>query len=278
MSHKILGISVCGILLLAVIVCLVVYIIKKTKKSKTKEGFFAAQSPAVMTPTGAVYSGSGYGVVTDGWTQMPTDKIIEDINTYGVGSDGTPYLEGSTTEGLDMQYTKGNLINNIRDEAQLTAGGMIDINQQAGISKLMDGSANMSNAAYVTRAGSTPKQIELRPGGYVGVMDQSFVNELEKPQKLIATNSAVMIPGYQINVDRLLATELPSHSATMNRNNHGRRIPTMPGTQLHADVNKLASVKGGVLRMTDSVTGQPTSIGLDPNATGQAHEPQIVNQ
>lgn len=277
-SSKTLIGSCCSILIVILILVCVVYVFRKYKSDDIdKEGFLIAPDGSI-TDSSTIRAGNA--ILTTGITEGNPEFVVSDVEEYNKGSDLIPAMGGAVVTGLDDQMASHVAIDTIRNNAQTSSGGNLTTNEMADISKLMKSSTNMSGAAIITRAGATPANIELRPGGHVGVIDKKYVNEAEQSQHVVATNSVTVVPGYDINPERLLRSELEGgYTSSFNRNK-SRRVTCVPGG---AEFNKRqiaerVKIQNGYLELNDDVTGQSTQIQLNPDASPAASGMILVSK
>lgn len=196
---------------------------------RRKEGFFATSQNAYIDPiTGAI---KGPGIMTDGMTRKPMDKMIDDIRSTGMANDDTPSLGVSVGDGFDKAYQSQLEIDAIDQKA---VDGYQQHDALDQISRRIRSSENNFNNNFYNRGGSRPTKMILAPNEIRGVIDAKYLPDRDKNYQIATVNTAVPVAGYDVAVERLGEYLVGTHFSKVSHNAKTRsggkkRIPTAAG-------------------------------------------------
>jgi hypothetical protein len=231
-----------GCLLMVVVVLAIVSI-----PTGNKEGFFATPLGArVAEETGAI---RGNGILTDGVLDGEYKDITQSVRETGYAQDGTKSLGAVAGDGFDSAYQNQLQIMRVTDSAVDGYHSTEDLVQQ---SKYLNTSANSSNNNMFSKAHSRPTKMTLNPGEHHGVIAAKYLPERERNRQIGRPDSAIEIPGYDINIERL-GQEFVGVTTSAGSVHRKRRIPTSGGgmTPTSVAVGSIVSQQNGQLALND---------------------------
>ena len=152
----------------------------------------------VAKDTGAI---RGPGIITNGMVRnKPSSDLvraIEENSTYAEEGDfGATYQPN----GLDNLIKNQIEIQRINDRNDGKVYSQADL--QAISSKIQTSASSADNSLF-SRAGAQTTDMYLLPTATVGVIDQDFIPERDRNNRVIVAGSAVPVPGFQFDVSRL---------------------------------------------------------------------------
>lgn len=152
----------------------------------------------VAKETGAI---RGPGIITNGMVRnKPSSdlvKAVKENSTYAEEGDfGATYQPN----GLDNLIKNQLEIQRINDRNDGKVYSQADL--QAISSKIQTSASSADNSLF-SRAGAQTTDMYLLPTATVGVIDQDFIPERDRNNRVIVAGSAVPVPGFQFDVSRL---------------------------------------------------------------------------
>lgn len=220
---------------------------RNEKPDKEGFAFFSSGSGAyVDEKTGAI---RGPGVYTNQMVNNKSatdllDEVKKDQYYAEPGDFGAPYQP----TGLDELVKSQNEINRINAKNK---GGLYSEDDKRKISELMQKSTAANGAYYslFNRAGSQVTELRYQPNATVGVIDQDFIPERLRDNRVSIVGSAVPIKGFDFHPDRLSADFAAATS--------GKKPSAMK--PIAVDGNK-ASIKNALDAFKTANTPVPTGV------------------
>ena len=155
-----------------------------------KGAFVADETGAIRGP--AVFSNHlAYGSAEDLAEGVRGDQQYADMHDFGATYQ---------PQGIDSLIKSQNEIRRINEKND---GKVYSQSDLQAISAKMKTSASSNTNALFSRAGAKATNMEIIPGATVGVIDEDFVGERDRSQKVIVGSAAVPVKGYNLDIERL---------------------------------------------------------------------------
>lgn len=171
------------------------------KRADDKEGFayFNTSTGAyVAKETGAV---RGPGIITNGMVRnKPSSEIVSSVEKEKEFAEEANFGATYQPNGLDKLVKNQIDIQRINERNDGKIYSQSDLQE---ISSKIQTSASSADNSLFSRAGAQVTEMLLLPSATVGVIDQDFVPERDRNNRVVVAGSAVPIQGYQFDVARL---------------------------------------------------------------------------
>ena len=169
--------------------------------SDNTEGFayFNTTTGAHVSPeTGAI---RGPGIITNGMVRnKPSSDLVKAVNESSTYAEEADFGATYQPNGLDKLMKNQLEIQRINERNDGKVYSQADL--QAISSKIQTSASSADNSLF-SRAGAQTTDMYLLPTATVGVIDQDFIPERDRNNRVVVAGSAVAVPGFQFDVSRL---------------------------------------------------------------------------